>query len=1185
MKEKIERFSKGDFEYELPFICLSEDVIRITVEAGKVYEGSFTISSSSDGILQGEVYSSSRLLRVNNASFSGADNLIIYSFHATYLKAGEEVTGEISIVSDCGEREIPFEVQVEAPGVMTSLGKIKDLFQFSNLARTDWSEAKRVFRQEDFERIFLANEDRDRVIYYNLLKSISTSQALEEFLIAIRKKSKLQLSVDRTQVEYQVSEEEISDRLTLTKEHWGYAEIRVTTDAPFIKLLQKFLWADRFIGNTHQVAYTIDKDQLRYGNNYGHLWIKTAYQTIVVDILCKYRKEKRNLSELRLNQRLEFGMTENYLSYQQGKITAEGYVRKTEANLLRRQEYASSRVGELIRTHLAMVGGKYKLAEELLKDLEAEAAVMRRQSVLEYCAYQYLKALYYREDVILHQAVDSIRFHYLNVNSDWRILWLLLDLDLSYQKNIGDKLKDIREQFDGGCHSPVLYYEAVRIYNEDPVLLRELNDFEIQTINYGIKESILSKELALQYTYLAAKKKTYHPVIYQCLRRLYEVYEEQDILSAICSLLIKGVKKAEQFHKWFRLGVEAQLRITELYEYYMYTISFEEREPIAQPVLLYFIYNSSLSDKKKAFLYANIVTHKDNNEAIYRSYYKRMEVFAAKMLEAHIISRDLAILYKEFIHKNALTPEQAKHLPYVMYRHELACNNPNIVSVMVIHKELGMEESQNQGNTQVNLFAADAEIFLTDSFGNRYIDSIEYQVTAFLNSEDYEDGCLEYSDHPMLLLHLFDRYQNNHILSESSIALRKRVLQQEALAKEYHNNCCRTLIEYYYDSCDDGQLEYYLNLLDLRELGYTDRVRYLEIMMARSLYHKALEALGIFGYENLSVNRLLKLCSGWIKSADHQGNSLVLELCHHVFLRGKYDETILQYLVTYYEGPTREFYRLWKAARGFDLDTHMLEERLLTQMLFSEGYVEDGMVVFREYYKNVTNHLLVRAFLTYYAYHYLVHLQVLYRELFLIMKRELNYEENEICLIAWMKQNADNRKLTQSELAFIEYHMERLVKKGIILPFFTEYGRQVHLPEQLLNRSYITYITDPRKQVYIHYRHMGQGEQAYITERMPNVFLGIHVKDFLMFYHETVQYYITEEAAAKTDITESFYLQYEGETMQEDDSAFHQINLMLMAMERKDDSTLLPMMERYITREHMLDACFGQIEDGKQRRF
>ncbi|MDF2513634.1 MAG: hypothetical protein K0S04_3500, partial [Herbinix sp.] len=290
MKDKIERFSKGIFEYELPFICLSEEEIRITVEAGKTYESSFTISNSKLRPMSGVIYTSNRCMLIENDSFEGTENAIIYRFNAAFLKAGEEFHGEISVISDCGEKILPFHIQIEVPHFMTSLGKIKDLFQFTNLARMDWSEAKKVFRSADFERILLSNEERYKFLYRNLIKSISTSQALEEFLIAIHKKAMIQLKIDKTQVEYQVPEEGISDKLILTKDHWGYAEIRVSTDAPFIQLEQKFLWADYFIGNAHQISYAIDPKHLKPGNNFGHIWIRTAYQTLTVDILCKDKK-------------------------------------------------------------------------------------------------------------------------------------------------------------------------------------------------------------------------------------------------------------------------------------------------------------------------------------------------------------------------------------------------------------------------------------------------------------------------------------------------------------------------------------------------------------------------------------------------------------------------------------------------------------------------------------------------------------------------------------------------------------------------------------------------------------------------------------------------------------------------------------------------------------------------------
>jgi hypothetical protein len=1181
LKEKIERFSKGNFEYELPFICLSEEEIRLTVEAGKTYEGSFTISNSDQRPMRGVVYSSFRLLFIENSSFEAAENTIIYRFNASYLKAGEEFRGEISVISDCGEKTLPFYIQIEVPHFMTSLGKIKDLFQFTNLARMDWSEAKKVFRSGDFERIFLSNEERYKFLYRNLIKSISTSQALEEFLIAIHKKAMIQLGIDKTQVEYQVPEEGLADKLILTKNHWGYAEIRVSTDAPFIQLEQKFLWADYFIGNAHQISYVIDPKHLKPGNNFGHIWIKTAYQTLTVDILCKDKKSTtKKASEDRLKQKIEFGLTDNYLSFRLNRIELIQYLEEAEAML---EELPSTEEGErkdLIRTHLAIISGKNKIAEELLAGFANKGMPLRNTSVFEHCAYLYLDALYHKDDITIDYAAQTIRNYYENGYYDWRILWFLLYTDKRYESNKSMKLADIKEQFEAGCHSPILYYEAVCIFNEEPVLLRELTDFETQVLNYGIKNWVLSKETAQQYTYLTNKRKSFDPVLFQGLVKLYDEYATTEILSAICCMLIKGYKRTEKYFEWYRLGVEAQLHITELYEYYMYTICVDVQEPLAQPVLLYFIYNSSLNDKKKAYLYANIIKHKDKNESIYRTYFKRMEVFAAKMLEAHIISEELAVLYQEFLNKNLMSGELSKHLPYVLYRHELICKNLNMVTATVIHKELGVEEVVTlvEGRAQIDIFTSNVEIFLTDSFGNRYVESVDFAVHSFLIPEDYESYCTEFSNNTMLLLHLFDRYQSYFIMSDNAIELRKKVLQIESLVEEYRADCCQTLIEYYYENYNDELLEYYLNQMELHKVRPVQRMKFLEFMVVRGFYNKAIEAFETFGFEGIVINRLVKLCSSWMLTPEaDKEQELMVSLCYYVFSNGKYDIAILQYLIRYYNGATREMFKLWQAAMGFELEAHTLEERLLTQMLFAESYLEDSFLVFNQYYKEVTNHRLVQAFMSFYGYKYLLHDHVIHPELFPIMKRELNYEENDICLLAWLKYNVVNKNMSESELIFIEYNLQRLVKKGILLPFFADYRKLVTVPDCILDKCFLTYNTDPRKQVFLHYRLLKQEEQDYITERMPNVFMGIHMKSFMLFYHETLQYYITEEAADAVTITESFHTQYECETPDDDESKYNQINLMLMALEMKDDNTLLDLMENYITKEYMITACFKQI--------
>lgn len=1181
MKEKIERFSRGDFEYDLPVLCLSEDIIKITVEAGKTFTGSFIISNSAGRRMKGVLYSSHRLFSPENSSFCGTENTVTYCFNATYLKAGDTLSGELTIVSDCGEQKLPFTAQIEAPYCNTSLGKIKDLFQFANLARMDWTEAKKVFRSEDFERVILRNDEKHSIIYHNLLKNISTSQALEEFLIAIHKKSKIELSIDKTFLSYTVSGEEFMDKLILTKNHWGYAEIRVSTEAPFLQLEQKFVWADRFIGNSHQISFRIVPKLMKQGNNYGRLLIKTVYQTITVEVVCKYHKQSETQSQLSHPERkLNSRMTRNYLDLRMNRISLNQYVDDTEALLAETLQPEDNR-SKLMNIHLALVSGKNKAAGQLLGELAKEEAGMLKRSAVEYCAYRYLDALYRKDEDTIRNVTDTIRRYYTGGHYDWRLLWFLLYTDKRYERNKNLKLNDIREQFEAGCRSPILYFEAVLIYEEEPYLLRDLTDFELQVMHFGITNEIISKEAALQYTYLAGRRKNFHPVIFRCLTALYQKFESVETLSAICCMLIKGLKKSEKYFEWYRLGVEAQLRITELYEYYMYSVDETMETILAQPVLLYFIYNSSLNDRKRAFLYANIIKNKEKISSIYRTYYKRMEVFALKQLEAHNITPNLAVLYREFMDKSSISAEMTAHLPYVIFTHELVCTNPNMLSVSVIHRELEEEENQplTDGRTYIQLYSQDTDIFLIDAFGNRYCVSVEYELKPLLPMEEQEYIGLDHLTHPMLLLHIFERYQSYRIVNEKAIALRKQLLQISGLKEEYRTICLMSLIDYYYENYNEEQLERYLTELDLSKVKDAERIRFLEYLVIRGHYDRALEALRNFGFEGISLKRLVRMCSGWITyTGSDSKHELLTSLCHFIFSQGKYDEAILSYLVKYFEGPTENLLKLWKAAKGFEAEAHELKERLLVQMLFTEGHTKESFRIFDEYYRNVTNRLLVRAFLTFQAYQYLVHDRSISEELFPIMRRELNYEENDICLLAWMKYNAGSRELSSGDYDYISYHIGRMDQKGILLPFYREYGNKLKLPGRMSDKFYIEYKTNPRYQVYLHYRLIKNNiEPDYIVERMPNTLLGIYVKELILFCHETLEYFVTEEEDGQVNTTECIRVCNDKTASDDEDSKYGQLNLMLTAREMQDEKTLTDLMEHYIKSEYIISKGFHPI--------
>lgn len=1182
MKEKVERLAKGIFDFETPEILLSEEELVITVDAGKNYSGSFTIKNNKNTPVKGVLYSSNELLRLEQNSFTERENEIRYTFIGENMNPQESVKGEICIVSDCGEILLPFTVNIEAPYLNSSIGIIKDLFHFTNLARTDTAEAIKLFKSPEFKGILVHQDVKYMFLYQNLMKSRSTSQAMEEFLITIRKKIPVNITVDKTALHYEIDDESLMDKIILTKDNWGYAKINVTTDAPFLVPEHKIIWTDNFVGNTYPLEFVLDQSAMRPGNNFGRIYLTTPYETIRVEISChKNRGDKENTIEYKKIKQYRFKITENYLKFRMNRIPLLEYVSKTESLLeqligldIQNQDYY-----QLLRIHLFIISEACDKAEESLHNLAQVAGSENQADILLRCGYLYLKALFNKDEISILESLYIIRGYYESGSHNWRTLWFLLYMDHKYDINKGLKLEEIKEQYGKGCRSPIMYFEAASIYNEEPSLLHELQEFELQVLNWSIKKDFITEEVAMQYAYLAGKRKFFSRMVHDCLARLYLKYKNKEILTAICSHLIKGHQVSRKYFEWYKEGVEEQLRITELYEYYMYTVSERPDTVLPQQILLYFIYNSTLNDRKKAYLYAYVVKHKESQPEMYHSYLKRMEQFAYKQLLAHNINSNLALLYEEIFLAGNITPEVAKELPYIMFKHEIICNNPNMKGIIVVHKELEEEVFTpfSNGTAYVDIFTESARIFLVDNWDNRYATTVEYVINKLMNTEYYINACYEAKvNHPGIFLNLAEKVQAYQKFDPKSVDIRKQMLDIPGLSKDYYNKVILDLIYYYYDNFEGELLENYLHKIDVANLSKNDRDKVIELFIIRDLNDKALEALTEFGFQGISVKRLMKLCTVLLQRDNKEEYNVLLgNLAYYIFKEGKYNQEILGYLVKNYFGTTAEMYQLWVAATGFEMDTTELEERLLGQMLFAQSYITNSLSVFLNYYKKGTNHKLIRAFLSYNAYKYLVMDRVVQPELFSIMKQELTYEENEVCMLALLKRLSQEDYLNEEEKEFVDFNLHKMMQKGIVLPFFKRFQDFIALPSRINDRIFVEYITNPSNKVKIHYRLEGQESDDFISEDMKNVYMGIHVKEFILFYNENLQYYITEEdSEGQVSVTESINVQLHNCTKLDEDTRYNHLNFMLMALEVQDDKTLLENLSNYYKVKYVTGKAF-----------
>ena len=188
MKNKIKKFSKGDFRTECPEIVFPETHIRMMIGEGEVYSGSFMIQNQKEGDIRGIVYPSSFRIQCSEQGFEGNPVKVNFTYDSAGLKPCQTYHGKFPVMCNGGEYDLTFTAMIEKPFIMTSYGKIQNVEDFKRLAMKDFSEARRLFRTRQFYDVLKYEELRIKNLYDNMRKWALDEEALEEFLVGIKQK-------------------------------------------------------------------------------------------------------------------------------------------------------------------------------------------------------------------------------------------------------------------------------------------------------------------------------------------------------------------------------------------------------------------------------------------------------------------------------------------------------------------------------------------------------------------------------------------------------------------------------------------------------------------------------------------------------------------------------------------------------------------------------------------------------------------------------------------------------------------------------------------------------------------------------------------------------------------------------------------------------------------------------------
>lgn len=1184
MKRKIEQFANGIFSYEKPKLIVSEDLISIDAVSGKVAELSFTVKNDMQKQVRGFCKSENVLISFKKESFEGIENVVEFTFDAKNLDAGNLIKTTIEVITDCGEYEIGVDVRIVSSYIETSVGQTFDMYHYANLAMLNPQEAKDLFKTEEFKSIVIGHNPEYRNLYRNLSGTANTALALEEFLIAAKKKKPVEFLVDANELVYEAGNVSFMDKLAIKKSNWGYAQLRIDTEGDFIETERSLIWAEDFEDGVFWLKFIINPEKLRFGRSFGRIKISTLGDEVIIPIVCnKSPLSGKNHQMARKNKEYQAKLLNNHIRYILDRTDAKSYVREAEALLAILKTFRhEGTMLKLYRVYLEYVSGNEDNARKQYQQLSQNEDLNQDSYIIGADAYV-RGVIALRQDEANECGMVLRRLY----ESEKKLVFLILFLWLDDRDRMSkrQKLDELRNCFYQGECNVFGLIEASKILAMEPMLLKESGRFELAVINEGLKQGTVTKFLEMQLAYVAAKAKNTSKLLLSVLKKCYENTAQKEMLEAICTHIIMQDIDYKKEYSWLEKGVNNQLRIKGLYEKCLEAADTDSAL-LPRPLLNYFAAGAELKPALAEKLYSNIIRFCNKNENIYIMYRTRMKLFAEEALKNEVFNADLALIYENSLVADEMDDKMIACLPYIMYKHEITTDWKKVKTVAVSHKEMREPEfaKAENGTAIADIFTDEPVIVLINDEGDRCIASFNIEVKRMIQRQDLLELMYEKcrNDKRVLLNRLeAAQYEGK---DDELISYIAKCTEGDYIEESFMLECRRRLIEYYYENLEGELLESNLVRLELKCLSHRERIRMMEFMITRELFTLAIKNMEKYGFYGINPKRICKLCSSLIMVNSEQTSTvLFMKLCEYCFEKRKVDDLVLGFLEKNYEGSTQGLYDLWNFCRETGIDTTDLEERMLRTALFAENdmiFVKD---VFRIYYGHCSSGKLVRAFLSHLAYEYLVCDRVLDREMLEIMRREANYSENDICTLAILKDYSSRKSFTEQEKSYIEFQLKKMETRGYLMPFFKNFPPEIRIPKQMRDKYFVEYHTEQGRRVRIHYCFVdSENGEGYSEDEMKDIGFGIYVKDFIIFYGEVMQYYISEAGEEQNTITESQEISLEPELYGCEENRYHQLNLIITAKTMNDEKTVIKLIDNYTLNDYAVKRLFMPIINSKK---
>lgn len=1177
MRARIGQIAAGRFNGTKPILAFSEETIDLSVIEGRSEAGSFVIESTNQIKICGIVYSTNPRMECLNPHFEGEKVRICYQFNSKGLTEGDACEGKFVIVCNQIEYSLSFCARITRLYAEASTGAVKSLDDFTRLAASNWDEAYHLFYNRNFLNTIPYDNVYERLTYEGFACARPSGQNMEEFLIGVNKKQPVSISVDKSEEIFMASKEPQSGCFTITKDNWGYTEIRLRTDCEFIKLSKPVLTLDDFIGKTYLYEYIIDASAMHAGRNFGRIYIDGVYQSFTIDITAGVRDDDGSISDIAVTKDIKecmVGIMELYTSFRLKRIVTGVWANETISILNHLHALVpDEHMYELMKAQAFIINRQRQEAKWILDDFK-HSNPDKKAPIWGY--YLYLMTLLEREPSYVDNMTHEVELIFYENPDSVLLFWVLLFLRDQYFDDSAGKLKDIKYWVLRGCSSPYLYIEAYYLISQDPYLIKELSVFELRILSWAVKEKALTKELAGAIFEAVDLAGGFDNRVYELLTAAYEICPEAEYVGIICSYLIKGHKNDTCFHKWFELGIENKLRLTGLYESYLLTMDDRQISPVPKIIQMYFSFDNKLPYRKLAVLYNNIIAAKETEPEVYHKYRKAMGRFAMDQAQLRHIDDNLAVLYEDMLELGFINEELSAAFSDIIYTHKLIVFDKRIVRAIIYQNE--MKEPQIVPVTDqcayFELFSNDYVILFEDSRGYRYVKSISYRLQRLMDAEKYLDRCISLSpDRPQYIVSHFKHVRDYSDFTKDDLKLFKPVFYSESFSDSYKAVMGYRILKYCQLHDYEDYVRPFLQSINFDTLQKDARKYLIDMLVSNRLYEKAYDMAMEYGIDMLAAASKVVLCENALK-VQHVDDDFMVQLAISAFKTGKYSDLVLKYLCENYTGPTDELINLWHAADKFSISSMKLDERILEQGIYTQIEPEKISDIFMEYYKRAGNEKLILAYISLVAHGYLHSGGCKADFIFDIIEKRFigNRTLNDACQLALLKHFAEETDITQAELEIEDTLLKYYIYNNMYFDFFARLDYRLLEKYFLYDKAFLQYESTPGTHVVLHYSRDEDGEE-FNSEDMVEMYDGIYVKTFVIFFGELIRYYITEEHDNSIEVKESNRLTCNNIPGDNDHSRYNLINEMIISDTLSDETTLKSNIDEY----KRLDAATKQL--------